>query len=131
MGGVAGHAGLFSTASDLAEIGYPIVEMHRDGTFEITKHPSTAGCVNSHTVKEQLLYEIEDPSRYITPDCVADFTTIRLSPDGPDRVQPLTPTIDNPRTRTNRRRIANPPTSLTANDVTRSWDVGVGRGPRV
>src|SRR5262249_40323322 len=57
-----------------------------DGTFVITKHEGTGGCVNVPSVKEQLLYEMGDPHEYITPDCVADFTTIRLADDGPDRV---------------------------------------------
>src|SRR5579872_2829917 len=73
--------------SDFANIGYPIVEADPDGTFSITKHPGTGGRVSVETVTEQLLYEIGDPRRYITPDVVADFTSIRLKQDGPDRVR--------------------------------------------
>jgi hypothetical protein len=72
---------------DMANIGYPIVEAVEDGTFTITKHPGTGGRVHSDVVKEQLLYELGDPRNYITPDCVADFTSIRLQDDGPDRVR--------------------------------------------
>lgn len=72
---------------DFANIGYPIVEAEADGSFVVTKHPHTGGRVTADVVKEQLLYELGDPKRYITPDCVADFTTIRLAGDGPDRVR--------------------------------------------
>ncbi|HWQ53781.1 MAG TPA: acyclic terpene utilization AtuA family protein [Bryobacteraceae bacterium] len=71
----------------LAEIGYPIVEAEPDGSFTLTKHPASGGVVNLATVKEQLVYEIGDPKRFITPDCTADFTTIALRQDGPDRVR--------------------------------------------
>jgi len=53
----------------------------------ITKHEGTGGRVNVPSVKEQLLYEMGDPHEYITPDCIADFTTIRVADDGPDRVR--------------------------------------------
>lgn len=71
---------------DLAHIGFPIAEARPDGSIVITKHEGTGGLVSQQTVKEQLLYEIGDPARYITPDCVADFTSIRLADDGPNRV---------------------------------------------
>ncbi len=72
---------------DLANVGYPIAEASPDGTFVITKHDGTGGRVNVPGIKEQLLYEMGDPHEYITPDCVADFTTIRLEEVGPDRVR--------------------------------------------
>jgi hypothetical protein len=72
---------------DLANVGFPIVEAYPTGEFVITKHEGTGGWVNVPSVKEQLLYEMGDPHEYITPDVVADFTTINLKDDGADRVR--------------------------------------------
>ena len=72
---------------DLANVGFPIAEAKPDGTFVITKHDNTGGRVNVPSVKEQLVYEMGDPHEYITPDCVADFTTIHLEDAGPNRVR--------------------------------------------
>jgi hypothetical protein len=72
---------------DLANVGYPIVEARRDGTFDITKHQGTGGRISVQSVTEQLVYEMGDPHSYITPDVIADFTTIELAPAGPDRVR--------------------------------------------
>ena len=70
----------------LEDPGYPIVEALPDGSFVVTKHPKTGGLVSVATVTEQLVYEMGDPTSYITPDCIADFTTVRLEQQGPDRV---------------------------------------------
>jgi hypothetical protein len=72
---------------DLANIGYPIVEARADGTFTVTKHPGTGGRINIPSVTEQCVYEMGDPHSYITPDVVADFTTIHLADDGMNRVR--------------------------------------------
>lgn len=72
---------------DLADIGFPIIEAYPNGEFVVTKHENTGGIVSIPSVKEQLLYEMGDPHSYITPDVVADFTTINLSDNGKDRVR--------------------------------------------
>jgi hypothetical protein len=72
---------------DFVDIGFPIIEAHPDGTFYVTKHENTGGLVSEMTVKEQLLYEIGDPTEYITPDCIADFSTIQIEQDGENRVK--------------------------------------------
>jgi hypothetical protein len=72
---------------DLANVGYPLVEASPDGTFVVTKHANTGGRVSVPTVTEQLVYEMGDPHSYITPDVVADFTTIRLENAGTNRVR--------------------------------------------
>jgi hypothetical protein len=72
---------------DLANVGYPIVEGRADGTFVVTKHAKTGGRINVPSITEQLVYEMGDPHSYITPDVVADFTSIHLEQDGENRVR--------------------------------------------
>jgi hypothetical protein len=81
------YLGGWPAALRLEDVGYPVVEAEPDGTFVVTKHPGTGGAVTVASVTEQLVYEMGDPRDYITPDCVADFTTIRLEQAGPDRVR--------------------------------------------
>lgn len=72
---------------DLANVGYPIVEAQADGTFELIKHPRTGGRIDVPAVTEQLVYEMGNPREYITPDGIADFTTIQLTQVAKDRVR--------------------------------------------
>jgi len=66
-------------------VGFPIAEMHEDGSFVITKHPGTGGLVSKGTVTAQLLYEVRGPS-YLTPDVVVRFDTIHIQEEDADRV---------------------------------------------
>lgn len=95
---VAGHliecgaqvtGGLWSNwreAPDLADVGYPIAVIAKDGSCEITKPRGTGGAVNRETVSEQLLYEVGDPAAYLTPDVTADFTSVTLTETRKDTV---------------------------------------------
>src|SRR5688572_24572974 len=74
-------------AHDLANVGYPFVDLQDDGGFTISKPDGSGGAVNVETVSEQLLYEVGDPAAYLTPDVIADFTSVQLQNAGPDRVQ--------------------------------------------
>ncbi|WP_331459593.1 acyclic terpene utilization AtuA family protein [Nonomuraea sp. SBT364] len=81
-----GNYAFFRDVPDLAHCGFPLAELHADGSSVITKHPGTGGLVSIGTVTAQLLYEIGAPA-YPGPDVVARFDTITLSDDGPDRVR--------------------------------------------
>jgi hypothetical protein len=79
--------GNWESIENFAQIGFPIAEAFPNGEVVITKHESLGGKVSIDTVSEQLLYEIGDPKMYITPDCIADFTSIKLEEEGKDRIK--------------------------------------------
>jgi hypothetical protein len=81
-----GNYAFFEEVPNRERIGFPIAEVHRDGSSVITKHPGTGGAVTVGTVTAQLLYEIGSP-HYLSPDAVARFDTIELSQEGADRVR--------------------------------------------
>ena len=80
-----GNYSFFQEVPGLEHPGFPVAEMHGDGSFVVTKHDNTGGLVSVGTVTAQLLYEIGS-ERYLNPDVVARFDTIRLEQEGPDRV---------------------------------------------
>ncbi|HEX3790094.1 MAG TPA: acyclic terpene utilization AtuA family protein [Pseudonocardiaceae bacterium] len=81
-----GNYSFFTELPDMGRLGFPIAEIHADGSAVITKHPDTGGAVTVETVTAQLLYEIGGP-RYLGPDVTSRFDTITLTQDGEDRVR--------------------------------------------
>jgi hypothetical protein len=79
--------GDWKSIKNLAEIGFPIADAFPNGEVIITKHENTGGRVTFETVAEQLIYEIGNPKEYITPDCIADFTSIKLKDLRKNRVK--------------------------------------------
>lgn len=73
--------------SDLGQIGFPIVEMSSDGSFVVTKPAGSGGRVSIETVKEQLVYEIGDPQKYLSPDATVSFLSLKLEEIGPNRIK--------------------------------------------
>ncbi len=85
-GGYIADPGYFDV-DGLAEVGFPLAEVQADGSAVITKLAGTGGRVDRLTCTAQLLYEIEDPARYLQPDVVADFSAVQIEDLGTDRVQ--------------------------------------------
>lgn len=77
----------FKDITDLARLGFPIGEVGEDGSLVITKVEGSGGAVTAQTCKEQLLYEVHDPARYIQPDVVADFSQVKVEELAKDRVR--------------------------------------------
>lgn len=97
-GGYFAEPGL-KDVPNLAQLGFPWCDVDTDGNGVLGKVPGTGGAITLRTAKEQLLYEVTDPGGYITPDVVADFTSVVLRETAPDRVavsggrgRPRTPT---------------------------------------
>jgi hypothetical protein len=77
----------FKDIPDLARLGFPIGEVGEDGSLVITKVAGSGGAVTAQTCKEQLLYEVHDPTRYLQPDVTADFSQVKVEEIGKDRVR--------------------------------------------
>jgi Acyclic terpene utilisation family protein AtuA len=77
----------YKDVAGLARLGFPIGEVGEDGSLVITKVAGSGGEVTARTCKEQLLYEVHDPRRYLQPDVVADFSQVKIEEIGPDRVR--------------------------------------------
>ncbi len=73
--------------SGLANVGFPIAEVEADGDIFVTKPAGTGGVVNTRTVKEQILYELDDPTHYLTPDATLDISNVQVEQVGPNRVR--------------------------------------------
>jgi hypothetical protein len=84
-GGYYAEPGL-KDVPDMAHLGFPYADVDSDGNATLGKVDGTGGCITLATAKEQLLYEVTDPFGYVTPDVVADFSTVTLRETGPDRV---------------------------------------------
>ena len=81
-----GNYSFYEEVAGFSAMGFPLIEMHADGSFVVTKHPGTGGLVSIGTVTAQLLYEIDAPA-YKNPDVTARFDTLHLLAEGPDRVR--------------------------------------------
>jgi hypothetical protein len=77
----------YKDVPELARLGFPIGEVGEDGSLVVTKVAGSGGAVTAQTCKEQLLYEVHDPQRYLQPDVVADFSQVKVEEIGPDRVR--------------------------------------------
>lgn len=77
----------YKDVPDMAHLGFPLAEVDAHGSALLTKLDGTGGRISAATVKEQLLYEIHDPARYLQPDVVANFSEVSISDDGGDRVR--------------------------------------------
>ena len=81
-----GNYSRWQDVPNLANVGYPIIEMHPNGEFCITKHKNSGGLINRETIGEQILYEMGDPNHYISPDVCVDFTSFNINDLGGNKV---------------------------------------------
>ena len=81
-----GNYSRWQDVPNLADVGYPIIEMQPSGEFYITKHENSGGLISRETIGEQVLYEMGDPNHYISPDVCVDFTSFNINDLGGNKV---------------------------------------------
>jgi hypothetical protein len=124
------YSGDWWNTVDLLRVGMPLAEVAADGTAVITKPEGTSGRVSFDTVREQLLYEVHDPTAYITPDVIVDMTTVELDEVGPDRVR-MSGATGRPRPQTLKGLLFEPAGWAGEIAITYAWPDAHAKGRRV
>jgi hypothetical protein len=119
-------SGAWWTVEKPEAVGFPIAEVDEAGDAVITKPAGSGGLVSIDTVKEQMLYEVGDPSRYITPDVVADFSSVTLSDAGADRVA-VRGARGSPRTMTYKALLSRPVGWMGSTSITYTWPAALAK----
>jgi len=117
----------YKDVPNLARLGFPIGEVGEDGSLVITKVESSGGMVSARTCKEQLLYEVHDPTKYLQPDVTADFSKVSVEEIGKDRVR-VTGGSGSKRPATLKVSVGYVDSFIGEGQISRSRRVGLARG---